>query len=77
MTVLHRHEPEARLGARTYSLVLLQVLRGSQFMWLFTPGQSTITKPEGAPSTHQAWRAAWGFAILLAVAACANVLEAG
>jgi len=63
-------EPEAWLGARTYSLVLVQVLRGSQFTHIFTPGRSYVTKAEGAPSTDQAWRAAWGFANLTAVAAC-------
>ena len=63
-------EPHAWLGARTYSLVLVQALRGSQFTHMFTPGRSYVTKAEGAPSTHQAWRAAWGFANLTAVAAC-------
>ena len=70
LVTLMLDEPEAWLGARTYSLVLVQVLRGSQFTWIFTPGQSYITKPEGAPSTNQAWRAAWGIANLMAVAAC-------
>jgi len=63
-------EPHAWLGARTYSLVIVQVLRGARFTWIFTPGQSYVTKPEGAPSVDEGCRAAWGVANLMAVAAC-------
>ena len=62
------NEPNAWLGARTYSLVL-----NASFAWgerdsrIFTPGQSFVTKPEGEPSTNQAWRMAWGVVNVVAV----------
>jgi hypothetical protein len=52
--------PNAWLGARTYSLVLNQVLRGSRALWIFVPGASYITKAENAPSTNQLVRVAAG-----------------
>ena len=50
------------LGARTYSLVLNQVLRGARVTRIYTPGESFVTKAEGAPSTDPFWRAVWGLA---------------
>jgi hypothetical protein len=52
--------PNAWLGARTYSLVLNQVLRGSRALWIFVPGASYITKAENTPSTNQHVRMAAG-----------------
>jgi len=46
--------------ARAYSLVLQQVLRGSQALWIWQPGKSIITKEEGAPSVDDGKRLAAG-----------------
>jgi hypothetical protein len=62
--------PHAWLGARTYSLVLNQALRGSRAMWIYEPGRSYITKPEGAPSVDQRYRFAAGAANLALGCVC-------
>lgn len=53
---LSASNPTLWLGARTYSLVLNQALRASKACWLFTPGESFVTKPEGSESTDETYR---------------------
>ena len=52
--------PTIWLGARTYSLVLNQALRGMRALWIYEPGMSFVTKKENAPSTDQRIRVVWG-----------------
>jgi len=60
---------DAWFNARTYSLIFLQVMRGTHFTRVFTPGESAVTKPEGAPSVTPALRELWGvFNCLIACA---------
>jgi hypothetical protein len=62
--------PYSWLGARTYSLVLNQVLRGANACWLFNPGKSFVTKEEGAPSGNNYVRFCVSVLNLLFVTVC-------
>lgn len=53
-------EFDAWTAARTYSLLFLQLMRGSEFTRVFTPGATWVTKAEGAPSVNYTLRLAWG-----------------
>ena len=54
---------------RVYSLVLNQFFRGAQICWIYTPGQSYITKLDNEPSTNETVRVVWG---LFNVGVCAT-----
>lgn len=64
-------DPAAWLGARTYSLLLAQALRGARAGRLFTPGHSFVTKAEGEGVPDPGLRVAWGTANLVGVACLA------
>lgn len=60
--------PASWLGARTYSLVLNQALRGTQAYDIFVPdGNSFVTKKENADEMDQSVRALWGMINLIYV----------
>lgn len=64
------NQPNAWLGARTYSLILNQILRGSELLYIYKPGKSYITKIEGLVSTNQTIRLLLGSVNLVLLIGC-------
>jgi hypothetical protein len=63
------------LGARTYSLVLNQALRGSNACWLFCPGKSFVTKKDGDPPGDEIVR--WCMGIINIIIILVVYIEGG
>lgn len=63
-------QPYTWLGARTYSLVLNQALRGSSAGWMFVPGKSYVTKLENTQPPDPEIQWCWGVLNLIFLLWC-------